>query len=963
MSKQFFSPHNKIVRLALGVGGMALIGIVALLTLQWGNGSANWPSEPDNQTSTIRKAQPTHNAPPRISFTRPAAAAAGLNSTLDTIADQVYGQDDYTSNAAAIPATDSSLNQPGDIAFYTPSAQVFVADTANNRVLGWNCAYNYENGDYADFVLGQPDFETTAALDPPTAESMNAPTGLTVGFDGLLYVSDTGNNRVLVFFPTNYDEYFYDEPVYYDPDDYFCQDGWWYPSDFYAPIYTNGQEADYALGQPDFTSGAALPTASDTLSSPMGLVTDVNDNLVVADSGNNRVLVYMWNEAGTIGPDANWLVGQEIGDGTDDPFTFNDAPNPPNERSMNGPTSVAADLLGEAIYVADTGNNRILFFNSEPPIDNAADGLIGQPNYTSNAPNNGGLSGFSLDGPTGLALDAGNRLYVADTNNNRVLVFDRLNPDGAAIEVFGQPNFVSNTANNGGVSAASLNTPRGIAVDDSYMDIFIADAGNNRALQYDQPLEHPTPDIFILDPGTIRAGAEGFTLDIWGSGIISETIVEVNGVARTTGSEFLGFTQAQISASEVITTGQITITLRNPAPGGVSAPISLNIYAPTLGDDQADAVLGQQGFNTNWGPFAPVRATTLFEPAGVVVDPNTGRLFVADMGHARVLSWPSAETRRDGAAADLVIGKPNFTTYLSDLPFGVNMGRPTGLALDSQGNLYVAEASASLVLVYAQPFSNGMGATLIISGQDNPHLYNPLSLALDSQDNLYVADTFNHRILFYETPLASQNITPDRVFGQPDMSSTAPNAGGAISADGLHYPSGVALDEAGNLYVADSNNHRVLVYLEPLQGDGRADLVLGQGDDFTTGEANKGGVSAESLNYPYGLQVDAAGTLYVADADNHRVLGYYHPLVSDRTADAVFGQNGSFTANQPNNGGRSQSSFHQPLSVALALDGDLFVADLLNHRVLVFQLELTETPPPPSPSSHFIYLPLVTVQE
>jgi DNA-binding beta-propeller fold protein YncE len=101
-----------------------------------------------------------------------------------------------------------------------------------------------------------------------------------------------------------------------------------------------------------------------------------------------------------------------------------------------------------------------------------------------------------------------------------------------------------------------------------------------------------------------------------------------------------------------------------------------------------------------------------------------------------------------------------------------------------------------------------MPAALIIRG-----LNNPLALSLDSQDNLYVADTFNHRVLFFEQPLSSNDTTPDRVFGQPNLSSVAPNRGGAISAQGLHFPSGVALDTAGNLYIADSNNHRVLVYL------------------------------------------------------------------------------------------------------------------------------------------------------
>ncbi|MBX3000339.1 MAG: NHL repeat-containing protein [Caldilineaceae bacterium] len=921
---------TRLILVLLTVGAVA-VGVVAIPQF------TTRPA-PELAQPALKKTQPTVDRPAaRISLAR-SAAAADLDGKLDAVADQVYGQPDFTSGEAAIPATNSSLNQPGDIAFYW-SGQVFVADTENNRVLGWNCGYSYANGEHADFVLGQPDLETTTALNPPTAASMNRPTGVTVGFDGWLYVSDTGNNRVLVFAPTNYDEYWHDEEIYYDPFDYYCMDGWWSPSEFYAPIYFNSQEADYALGQPDFTSRTARPTNVDTLNSPMGLVTDVNDNLVVADHGNNRVLVYKWNEAGTIGPEANWLVGQEISGVGNEPFTFNAAPDPPTQRSMNGPTSVAADLLGDAIYVADTGNNRILYFASDP-IDNVADGIIGQPDYTSNTANNGGLGASSLDGPMGLALDAGNRLYVADTGNNRVLVFDQLNPDGVADSVIGQPDFVSNTANNGGISAASLHAPRGMVVDDGYLDLYIADTGNNRALQYNQPLTNPVPDISVLDPGTVRAGAEGFTVDIWGTGIISDTVVEINGVARANRSRFLGLGQVRIEASEVVTTGQITVTLRNPTPGGgISAPVTLTIYAPTPGNDQADSVLGQRSFTTNWGPFAPVRPTTLFEPSGMVVDPATGRLFVADTGNARILSWPNSQAQRDGGAADLVIGKPDFTTYFYDAELGLNMGRPVGLALDSQGNLYVAEAQENAVLVYTRPFTNGMDAALIIHD-----LNNPLAVAVDSEDNLYVADTFNHRILVYETPLASQNTTLDRVFGQPDLNSTAPNRGGSISADGLHYPSGVAVDGVGNLYVSDSNNHRVLVYLAA-SGDTTADVVIGQGGDFTTGVANKGGISAESLNYPYGLLVDGDGNLYVADLDNNRVLGYAAPLATDTVADLVIGQSGSFARNGINQGrttaqgatAPNQGTLRGPTMVGLNADGDLFVADNGNSRVLGFR--------------------------
>jgi sugar lactone lactonase YvrE len=206
---------------------------------------------------------------------------------------------------------------------------------------------------------------------------------------------------------------------------------------------------------------------------------------------------------------------------------------------------------------------------------------------------------------------------------------------------------------------------------------------------------------------------------------------------------------------------------------------------------------------------------------------------------------------------------------------------------------------------------------------------NPLALSLDSQDNLYVADTFNHRVLFFEQPLASGNTAPDRVFGQPDLSGTAPNRGGAISVQGLHFPSGVAVDRAGNLYVADSSNHRALVYLDPLNTDATADRVFGQAGSFTTGEANKGGLSAASLNYPYGLLVDSSGNLYVADADNNRVLGYAAPLATDTVADLVIGQ--------PEPLPRSRATLRGPTHVALSPDGDLFVADNGNNRVLGFR--------------------------
>ena len=85
------------------------------------------------------------------------------------------------------------------------------------------------------------------------------------------------------------------------------------------------------------------------------------------------------------------------------------------------------------------------------------------------------------------------------------------------------------------------------------------------------------------------------------------------------------------------------------------------------------------------------------------------------------------------------------------------------------------------------------------------------------------------------------------------------------------------MDASGNLYVADEGNSRVLEYNTPLSTDTTADLVFGQGGSFTSAVINSGGVSASSLYYPTGVAVDAGGNLYVADYGNHRVLEYDKP--------------------------------------------------------------------------------------
>lgn len=139
--------------------------------------------------------------------------------------------------------------------------------------------------------------------------------------------------------------------------------------------------------------------------------------------------------------------------------------------------------------------------------------------------------------------------------------------------------------------------------------------------------------------------------------------------------------------------------------------------------------------------------------------------------------------------------------------------------------------------------------------------------------------------------------TADLVIGQADFLSWFSECNNAaVTGATLCVPSGIAVDGAGNLYVVDAGNNRVLEYNSPFTTDTLPDLVFGQDGSFTSSVCNKGGISQASLCGPTGVAVDSAGNVYISDTTNNRVLEFDMPLVTGVEADRVFGQFGSFTS-------------------------------------------------------------------
>ena len=267
------------------------------------------------------------------------------------------------------------------------------------------------------------------------------------------------------------------------------------------------------------------------------------------------------------------------------------------------------------------------------------------------------------------------------------------------------------------------------------------------------------------------------------------------------------------------------------------------------------------------------------------------------------------------ASADIVLGQPDFFTTICN-GGGLNAAtlcNPTGVAVDPHnGNLYVADYSNQRVLEYNSPFTTDRVADDVFgqfgafttnfcnnSGVSSDSLCAPVAVAVDSAGNLYVADQANGRVLEYNTPEkqtttpGSGDTTADQVFGQfGNFNAGGCNSAG-ISAGSLCNPSALAVDSSRNLFVADSSNNRVLEYFTPHTS---ADRVFGQLGNFATNICNKGGINARGLCTPAGVATDSNGRLYISDRSNNRALGFAPPFTLNPSASIVFGQRRDFTA-------------------------------------------------------------------
>ena len=234
---------------------------------------------------------------------------------------------------------------------------------------------------------------------------------------------------------------------------------------------------------------------------------------------------------------------------------------------------------------------------------------------------------------------------------------------------------------------------------------------------------------------------------------------------------------------------------------------------------------------------------------------------------------------------------------------------PQGVAVDSQGNLYVADfynhkirkvTPSGMVTTLAggsQGFADGTNTAAKFSF--------PSGITIDEQDNIYVSDGGNHKI---------RQITLSGVVGTLAGSTKGFGDGTGASAK-FNSPSGIAVDSRGNLYVVDSENNKI----RKIATDGTVSTFAGS----TSGDADGTGASAQ-FDLPQGITIDSKGNLYVADTYNHKI----RKILPNGLVSTLAGSSVGFA-----DGTGASAKFNLPFGVTIDSYGNLFVADSYNHRI------------------------------
>ena len=570
---------------------------------------------------------------------------------------------------------------------------------------------------------------------------------------------------------------------------------------------------------------------------PAAVVMDAHGNLYVADTENSTIRKItpdgvVTTLAGSVGA----LAGT---DGTGSAARF------------NRPAAMAVDA-GGILYVADTENSAIRKVTPEGVVTTLA-GTPGQDGYTDEP---GSAAQFWR--PQGIAVDAAGNVYVADTGNHCIR---KITPAGAVSTLAGAGNPGSV---DGKGSAAQFNRPDGVVID-RQGNLYVADTenqtirtvtpdgvvatlagsagaegsadGKGSAALFDRPAA-----LVVDATGTVYvADTENHTIrKITPAGVVTT----LAGSARKSGCTDGPGCEARFSRPASLTLG---------LDGKLFLADSYNHAIRTVTPEGVVATLAGAGFPGNIDSTGTAARFKL--PKVVAVD-GVGNVYVADSGNCTI-----RKISPDGTALTLA-GSANKPGTGDGKGATARFVHPEGIAVDAKGNVYVADTWSHTIrkitpLGTVSTLAGRAGKFGSADGKGGKAQFNgPRGIAVDKNGNLYVADGGNYTI---------RKITPDGVVTTLAGSATNPGvADGKGSAAQFYYPTGVAVDAGENVYVTDSWNHTI----RKVTQDGLVTTLAGTSQSSGSDDGRGG---AARFNRPEGIAADADGNVYVADAGNQTI--------------------------------------------------------------------------------------------
>lgn len=607
-------------------------------------------------------------------------------------------------------------------------------------------------------------------------------------------------------------------------------------------------------------AGDGGPAVDAKLKMPAGLALDAKGNLYIADRENHRVRRV----------DTRGRITTVAGNGT---AGFSGDGGPALEASLNLPSGIAFDSEGN-LYIADRSNDRIRRVDRKGIIQtfagNGEDGYRGDAGLATEA---------QLSKPFGLAFDTKNNLYIADRGNNRVR---KVSAKGIITTLAGDGGFFF-MGDNGPAYRASVAGPTGVAADKNG-NVYIADRNNNR--------------IRVVDSlGMIR------------------TVVGTGQQSYNGDSELARDTNLHLPFGVALDAeGRLLIIDRS----------HYRIRRVDVARGSVETVAGN-GVKQFGGDGGPATGAKLSFPHGMFVDKDDNLIF-SDKAHFRIrkispdgIIQTIAGTGDRGNIGD---GGPALEASL----YSVTM-----LAQNSKREIFFLSPSGFVSLI-RKITPDGIIHHFLDTGEEKYQkailaskkglsmksdivpITNFSDLVIDPKDNLYITDRLNHQIRKVDT---EGNIVTFAGTGDSDYFGD----GGPASEGAFRDPQALALDAAGNLYVADAANNRI----RKIDTRGIISTIAGNGDHEDSGDggpALKAGI--RSMDY---LAVSPAGELHIVESNTHRI----RKITSDGNIETVAGRGvqGYFGDGGP----ATKAMLKSPAAIAFDSKGNMFISDMGNNRI------------------------------